>query len=100
MSWASLTVDGWQQDPFVFIQLLERWPVEVKIGVHNAPRELVVESDQSPEEVDAAVRAAIADEGVLELTDERGRKVLVRAAHLAYVEIGEPVERRVGFGTL
>ncbi|NED97186.1 DUF3107 domain-containing protein [Phytoactinopolyspora alkaliphila] len=74
--------------------------MEVKIGVHNAPRELVIESNQSPEEVDAAVRGAIADEGVLELTDERGRKVLVRAAHLTYVEIGEPVERRVGFGTL
>lgn len=74
--------------------------MEVKIGVHNAPRELLVESSQSPEDVDAAVRAAIAEDGVLELDDARGRKVLVRAAHLAYVEIGEAVERRVGFGSL
>jgi 3-hydroxyacyl-CoA dehydrogenase len=75
--------------------------VEVKIGVHNAPRELVLESNQSPEEVDAAVRTALADDnGVLELTDERGRKVIVRGQHLAYVEIGEPIERRVGFGSI
>ncbi|NDL57387.1 DUF3107 family protein [Phytoactinopolyspora mesophila] len=74
--------------------------MEVKIGVHNAPRELVIESSQSPEEVDAAVRTAISNDGVLDLVDERGRRVLVRAEHLAYVEIGEPMERRVGFGAL
>nr|WP_187361237.1 DUF3107 domain-containing protein [Phytoactinopolyspora mesophila] len=81
-------------------KLQERVTVEVKIGVHNAPRELVIESSQSPEEVDAAVRTAISNDGVLDLVDERGRRVLVRAEHLAYVEIGEPMERRVGFGAL
>ncbi|NEE04121.1 DUF3107 domain-containing protein [Phytoactinopolyspora halotolerans] len=75
--------------------------MEVKIGVHNAPRELVIESTQTPDEVAAAVRAALADEkGVLELTDERGRHVVVRSTYLAYVEIGEQLERRVGFGSL
>jgi hypothetical protein len=37
---------------------------------------------------------------VFTLTDERGRRVLVPADRLAYVEIGEQVERRVGFGTM
>lgn len=73
--------------------------MEVKIGVHNAPRELVLESKQSPEEVDEAVRAAMAnDNGLLDLVDDRGRRVLVRTAHLAYVEIGQAVERPIGFG--
>lgn len=75
--------------------------MEVKIGVHNATRELVIESAQSPEEVQKAVMAAVTGkDGVLELTDERGRRVIVVAEHLTYVEIGEPVERRVGFGAL
>ncbi len=75
--------------------------VEVKIGVHNATRELVLESAQSREEVEKAVFDAInGKSGVLDLTDERGRRVLVLTTHLAYVEIGEPVERRVGFGAL
>nr|WP_245597124.1 DUF3107 domain-containing protein [Jiangella gansuensis] len=75
--------------------------VEVKIGVHNATRELVLESAQSPEEIENTVRAALADaNGLLDLADERGRRLLVRTEHLTYVEIGEPVERRVGFGTV
>ncbi|MGN6332026.1 MAG: DUF3107 domain-containing protein [Motilibacteraceae bacterium] len=75
--------------------------MEVKIGVQNAAREIVLESTQSPDEVTAAVQAAIGSgEGVLDLVDERGRRVLVPSAKLAYVEIGEPVERRVGFGAV
>nr|WP_232827573.1 DUF3107 domain-containing protein [Jiangella endophytica] len=75
--------------------------VEVKIGVHNATRELVLESGQSPKELENTVRSALSDpNGLLDLTDERGRRLLVRTEHLTYVEIGEPVERRVGFGTV
>ena len=37
---------------------------------------------------------------LLSLVDEHGRKLLVPADRLAYVEIGEPAPRRVGFGTL
>lgn len=76
--------------------------MEVKIGVHNAPRELVVESTQSPDEVQQAVMEAVhGQQGLraLSLTDERGRQVIVMTEHLAYVEIGGPVERPVGFGT-
>lgn len=75
--------------------------MEVKIGVHNATRELVLESSQSPKDIESTVRKALADpHGLLDLADERGRRVLVRTEHLTYVEIGEPVERRVGFGSV
>ena len=44
------------------------------------------------------VSAALSDqEGVLTLTDTRGRKVLVPTAKLAYVEIGSPTSGQVGF---
>jgi hypothetical protein len=73
--------------------------VEVKIGVKGSPRELNVETDTSPEDVVAAVRAvAGVDNAVLELTDIKGRRVLVPAHHIAYVEIGEQETRKVGFG--
>ena len=73
--------------------------MEVKIGVQYAARELVLESAQSPEEVEKAVADALkADLGVLALTDEKGRRVLVPADKLAYVEIAETEQRRVGFG--
>jgi len=75
--------------------------VEVKIGVQFAPRELSLESSQTPEQVAEAVAVALrADLGVLTLVDEKGRRVLVPADKLAYVEIAETEQRRVGFGAL
>jgi hypothetical protein len=73
--------------------------VEVKIGVQHAPREINIESSQSAEEVEKAVGEALSGASkLLSLSDEHGRKVLVPADRLAYVEIGEPATRKVGFG--
>jgi uncharacterized protein DUF3107 len=75
--------------------------VEVRIGVQHATRELVIESAETTEAVLAAVSAAVSGESsVLALTDERGRQVVVPSDKVAYVEIGEPESRRVGFGAL
>jgi hypothetical protein len=75
--------------------------VEVKIGIQHAPRELVLESEQSPAEVEAAVSEALnGKSGLLQLVDEKGRRVLVPADKLAYIEIGEESSRRVGFGAV
>ncbi|WP_042365086.1 MULTISPECIES: DUF3107 domain-containing protein [Streptacidiphilus] len=74
--------------------------MEVKIGVQNAAREIVLESTQTADEVESAVAAAVDGGKLLKLTDEHGRKILVPADRLAYVEIGEPTRQKVGFGTL
>ncbi|CAM5270286.1 ATP-binding protein [Streptomyces spiroverticillatus] len=75
--------------------------MEVKIGVQHAPREIVLESGQSAEEVERAVADALAGKAqLLSLNDDKGRKVLVPADRIAYVEIGEQAQRRVGFGAL
>jgi len=71
--------------------------VEVKIGVQNAARELVVETDESTEAVEKLVADAISGEGVFSLTDSKGRRVIVPAAKLAYVEIGHGTVGQVGF---
>jgi hypothetical protein len=74
--------------------------VEVKIGVQFAPRELVLESTQSQDEVEQAVAEALAGKNnLLSLVDEKGRRVVVPADKIAYVEIAESELRRVGFGT-
>ncbi|HWV78453.1 MAG TPA: DUF3107 domain-containing protein [Isoptericola sp.] len=74
--------------------------MEITIGVQNLARELVVETDQTAEDVTAAVRGAIADGGLLELTDSRGRTILVPTATIGYVEVGATEQPRVGFGAL
>ena len=72
--------------------------MEVKIGVLHTPREIVLESTLSPAEVEQAVRDALKDgNGILALTDEKGRQVLVPSEKVAYVEIAEADHRRVGF---
>ncbi|MGW6707313.1 DUF3107 domain-containing protein [Streptomyces sp. NPDC054956] len=75
--------------------------MEVKIGVQHAPREIVLESDQSAEELEAIVTAALSGSApLLSLTDIKGRKVLVPSDRLSYVDLGEPSVRKVGFGAL
>lgn len=75
--------------------------MEIKIGVQHAARELSLESELSAEEVEKAVSAALTGKsGLLVLSDEKGRKVMIPAERLAYIEIGEPTARRVGFGAM
>lgn len=75
--------------------------MEIKIGVQHTPREIVLESGQSPEEVESAVKEALSGTTkLLSLTDERGRTVLIPSDRLGYVEIGEQAVRKVGFGAL
>ena len=72
--------------------------MEVKIGVQNANRELVLDSSESNDEVEKAVTQALSgDSGVLVLSDTKGRKVLVPTDKLAYVEIGSPSTGQVGY---
>ncbi|HEX4729410.1 MAG TPA: DUF3107 domain-containing protein [Jatrophihabitans sp.] len=72
--------------------------MEVKIGVLHTPREINLESTQSQEQVEQLVTAALNSvDGQLALTDERGRKVIVPANLIAYVEIAQADSRRVGF---
>jgi hypothetical protein len=74
--------------------------VEVKIGVQYSAREIVIESAQAADDIERLVTAALDAGGLLSLVDEKGRRVLVPVEKLAYVEIGEALERRVGFGAM
>lgn len=75
--------------------------MEVKVGVQHSPRELAVESPLSSEELESLINSALSSsEGILTLEDERGRKLVVQVSKVAYIEIGEPETRRVGFGAL
>lgn len=73
--------------------------MEVKIGIVHTAREIVFDSPQSAEEVTAAVTQSLKDTSVLSLEDDRGRQVLIPAERIAYVELGVPATRRVGFAS-
>ena len=74
--------------------------MEVKIGVQHSPRELIIESPKTPDEIEAEVSAAMSGSsktGLLTLVDERGRRIVVPVDRIAYIEIAQPDQRRVGF---
>ncbi|MBT0565656.1 DUF3107 domain-containing protein [Williamsia sp. CHRR-6] len=73
--------------------------VDVKIGITDSPRELVVQTDQSSDAVHALVETALAGgESLLRLTDEKGARFLVPVTKIAYVEVGTSERPKVGFG--
>jgi hypothetical protein len=74
--------------------------VEVKIGIQNVGREIVLESAQDADAVAKLVGEALSKGTELRLSDEKGRQVIIPGTALGYVEIGAEEVRRVGFGAL
>lgn len=74
--------------------------MEIKVGIVHGAREIVLESEETAANVESAFAKAVSDDGLLTLIDERGRKVLVPASRIAYLEIGQEQSRRVGFGAV
>lgn len=73
--------------------------MEVKIGIHESPKEITVELEGDADAIIAEVEEAVsADDGMLWLTDKKGRKVGVPADRVAYVEISPDSDKPVGFG--
>jgi hypothetical protein len=71
--------------------------MEVKIGVQNAPRELTIDSNLDAEEVEKQVAEAVKNGSVLSLSDVRGRRIVIPAERLAYVDITTTITGTVGF---
>jgi hypothetical protein len=70
--------------------------MEIRIGVQNVSRELTMEVDLTAEAVAKLVADAVGG-ATLDLTDTKGRRVVVPSGAIGYVEMGEESKRRVGF---
>jgi len=74
--------------------------VEVKIGIQSIPRELILETKVSADEVQRLLSEALADgSGLFALPDIKGGKFLIPADKIAYIEFTGAESRRVGFGS-
>jgi len=74
--------------------------VEVKIGIQSIPRELVLDTPSSPDELERALLTALTNGGIFVVRDEKGGKVLIPAEKIGYVELNGTDQRRIGFGNL
>ena len=73
--------------------------MEVKIGIQMAPKELIIETTTSAQDIQRALAAALADGRLFELADEKGRTILVPVDKIAYVELDATEPHRIGFGS-
>lgn len=72
--------------------------MEIRIGIVNAPRELTFESSEKAEEITRQIHEGLTNgNGLLNLTDDKGRVYIVPTAGIAYLEVGNEESRRIGF---
>ncbi|GAB3698931.1 DUF3107 domain-containing protein [Corynebacterium nasicanis] len=72
--------------------------MDIKIGFADSPRELVITTEESQDDVAQRVAEALDnDHATLQLTDAKGVRYIVRARQIAYVELGTTTQRFVGF---
>ncbi len=72
--------------------------MEVRIGIRENGRDLSFESSLSAKELTDKIGDAIAKSAPLvELSDDKGKTMLIPTTSIAYVEIGVDQSRRVGF---
>lgn len=72
--------------------------MDIKIGLAESPRELVIRPAAGAEDVTAVVEQAIeAGTPVIKLSDDKGRNYLIRTDRIIYVEQGSATTHSVGF---
>lgn len=74
--------------------------MDIKIGIVNVAREVSIESTLTGEEVAAKVTAALESNGLLDISDDKGRRVIVPAQQIGYIDLGPENARKVGFGAV
>ena len=77
--------------------------MEIRIGVTQAMRELMVEIDdeKAQSKLKSAAEAALAGKTeTLSVVDNKGREIVIPSAKIAYVEFGAADgSRKLGFGS-
>lgn len=71
--------------------------MEIRLGIQHSPREIVIETTESAESLSQRIAAAVTDRATLELSDDKGRIVVVAGDKIAYAELSTEEPRRVGF---
>lgn len=74
--------------------------MEIKVGIQHVNREIVVESTETAANIEKSFVAAVGSDGVFTVIDQHGRKVMIPAVKIAYLDLGEENARRVGFGAV
>lgn len=72
--------------------------MDIKIGLADTPRELVIKLPEGQEDFISTIEQAIdAGQAAVKVVDDKERTYLIRTDRIAYVEQGSTTARSVGF---
>lgn len=74
--------------------------MDIELGIQNVARPVNFSTDESADNVSQAIAQAVADNATIDLTDDKGRRIIVPVKALGYAIIGSETKHAVGFGTL
>lgn len=74
--------------------------MDIELGIQNVARPVSFSTDESADNVSQAIAQAVADNATIDLTDDKGRHIIVPVKALGYAIIGSETKHAVGFGTL
>ena len=74
--------------------------MDIELGIQNVARSVNFSTDESADNVSQAIAQAVADNATIDLTDDKGRRIIAPAKALGYAIIGSETKHAVGFGTL
>ena len=74
--------------------------MDIELGIQNVARTVTFSTEQSADEVNTAIADAVENGKTINLTDAKGRRIVVPAGSLGYAIIGSETKHAVGFGAL
>jgi len=74
--------------------------MEVRIGISDVGREVTLRTKTSADDVVEQLHKAVTENSLFEIVDEQGRRVVVPASKVAYLDLGSSDIRAVGFGAV
>ncbi|MBQ5557591.1 MAG: DUF3107 domain-containing protein [Aeriscardovia sp.] len=74
--------------------------MSVEIGIKQVGRSLTFTTGQSADSVMDDLNAAIANSSTAQLTDAKGRRILIPGSAVGYAIVGTQTVRPLGFGPL
>ena len=74
--------------------------MDIELGIQNVARPVNFSTDESADNVSQAIAQAVADNTTIDLTDDKGRRIILPTKALGYAIIGSETKHAVGFGTL
>ena len=74
--------------------------MDIELGIQNVARPVNFSTEDSADKVGAVIAQAVETGASIDLTDDKGRRIIVPAKALGYAIIGSETKHAVGFGAL